>query len=137
MNDEGAGNADEVQMFGDPRSKFVVRGPDRRSGTAMGDPSGDPTPQLGLDPHPPHAGRSNLMSTALAVLGLLVFGTSIIAGSLILYNAKTVGAFSNPWNSTRVAISLAVFALGIVLSAILLGLSRVLTLLLADRRRPQ
>lgn len=132
--DDGAGSGDpsQVKLFGDPRSKFVERGPDRR----VAQPS--PANINGVAAHdapPHHSTRSDFLSTALAVLGLLVFGSALITGVLILYNAKTVGALRNPWDSTRVAIGLAVLALGVVQSAVLIGVSRILSMLAADRRR--
>ena len=123
-------------MFGDPRAHFVERGPERR--TPDSDPAAPLTP---ISPqqrlHRPDAssalrlGRGDPIATALLVLGILSFAATIVAGSLILYNAKTVGAFSNPWDSTRVAIGLAVLAIGAVLSALLVGLSRAIAYLLA------
>lgn len=134
-----------VKLFGDARSKFVERGPDRRRSapgptTALAATSRDVTPRPGIPPatrrtiDPAHAirlGRGDGVATALSVLGVMVFGVTIIAGTLILYNAKDVGAFSNPWNSTRVAIGLAVVAVGLVQSAILIGLARAVSYLLA------
>lgn len=138
-----------IKLFGDPRSKFVERGPDRRRSDTGSSPvlaatSPEVTPRSATPPsatrrtlEPTHAlrlGRGDSVSTVLSVLGVLVFGSTIIAGTLILYNAKDVGAFRNPWNSTRVAIGLAVLAVGIVQSAILIGLSRVTAYLLAILR---
>ncbi len=75
-----------------------------------------------------------MVATALTALGAVSFVTTIVVGSLILYNAKRVGAFSNPWDSTRVAIGLAVLAVGVILSALLVGVSRVIEYLVADLR---
>lgn len=74
------------------------------------------------------------MAAALMVLAVLVLASTAIAGTLILYNAKAVGAFSNPWDSTRVAIGLAVLALGIVHTALLVGVSRAITYMLGSVR---
>ena len=88
-----------------------------------------------MDPaHAVRLGRGDGVATLLMALGLLVFVATIIIGSLILYNAKTVGAFSDPWDSTRVAIGLAVLAIGTVQSALLVGLSRTISYLLANLR---
>lgn len=133
MNDEaGASDDSTVQLFGDPRSKFVERAAERRSVVDDGDITG-----LGGLPSLPagRRGRDDGIATALMVLGVMVFGGTVIAGTLILINARDVGAFRNPWNSTRVAIGIAVFAIGLVQSAIVLGLARVLSHLAADRRR--
>ena len=81
------------------------------------------------------SGRGDGFATVLMIAGILVLGGTIVAGVLILYNAKSVGAFRNPWDSTRVAIGIAVLAIGIVQAAILLGLSRALSYLAAERRR--
>lgn len=133
------GGEPAVKLFGDPRSKFIERGPDRRAAptTVSRDlvrATGEPTGRQ-MDPvRAVRAGRGDGVATALAVLGVLLFGASMIVGTLILYNAKDVGAFSNPWNSTRVAIGIAVFAIGIVQSALLIGLSRAISYLLASVR---
>lgn len=136
-----------IKLFGDPRAKFVERGPDRRieqtiapatmSRELLPRPAGPPASSglRSIDPsHAVRLGRGDGVATALTVLGVMVFGATTIAGTLILYNAKNVGAFSNPWDSTRVAIGLAVLAVGIVQSAILIGLSRAVSYLLAILR---
>lgn len=135
-----------VKLFGDPRSKFVERGPDRRTPATTVTPL--PSRELSRTAQQPattghrsmdpaqaiRLGRGDGVATALSVLGVLVFGTTVITGAIILYNAKNVGAFRNPWDSTRVAIGLAVLAVGIVQSAILVGLSRAVSYLLAILR---
>ncbi len=135
MTDVAGGEGDAVQLFGDPRSKYIERGPDRRLGASDAPAPGEAIPQLGVDAGQANTPTGDWLSTVLAVLGLFVFGSAIIAGALILYNAKSVGAFRNPWDSTRVAIGIAVLAIGIVQAAILLGLSRALSYLAAERRR--
>ena len=127
-------------MFGDPRAQFAERGPDRRAPDTGSTPHLTPlvSQQRRHRPDPSSAlrlGRGDHVATALLILGLLSLTATIVAGSLILYNAKTVGAFSNPWDSTRVAIGLAVYAIGIILSALLIGLSRAITYLLAVFRQ--
>lgn len=149
MSDTAQPHEPEVKLFGDPQSRFVERGSDRRRSTptnpdATAVVAADPTVRLpapggvthrSLDPaQAVRLGRGDAVATALSVLGILVLGVTIIVGTLILYNAKNVGAFSNPWDSTRVAIGLAVLAVGIVQSAILIGLSRVTAYLLAILR---
>lgn len=127
-----------ISLFGDPRSSFVQRGPERRVEDAPGarsDLALLAPPIRHFDPgHALRTGRGDGFATMLMVLGVLVFGASIIAGSLILYNAKNVGAFSNPWDSTRVAIGVSVLAVGVVHSVLLIGLSRVTSYLLAILR---
>lgn len=131
-----------IKLFGDPRSPLVERGPDRR--TISAGPSEPVSRSVALEQpgvrrysEPGHAlrsGRGDAVSTGLAVLAVLVFAATVIAGSLILYNAKTVGAFSNPWDSTRVAIGVTVLAVGIVQSALLIGVSRAIAYLLGGLR---
>lgn len=128
----GRGDPSEVRLFGDLQSGFVERGPERRS-AGPGSATMDGGVVRHAYVHP--ASRGDVLSTVLAVLGLLVFGTAVIAGGLILHNAKTVGALRNPWDSTRVAIGLAVLAIGVVQSAILIGVSRILSVQAAERRR--
>ena len=135
MSDEAGGDGNTVQMFGDPRSKFIERGPERRAAEDPPPEVKDSTPAFVLDGIHANARRSDVAPTAFAVLGLLVFGAAVIVGGLILYNAKSVGAFRNPWDSTRVAIGITVLAIGMVQAAILLGLSRVLSYLAGERRR--
>ena len=129
-------DADEpIRLFGDPRASRIERRPERRS--SWPPDTGEPPPRsLGAIAAAPAArlGRGDIVATALTALGAVSFVVTIIVGSLILYNAKRVGAFSNPWDSTRVAIGLAVFAVGIILSALLLGVSRVIEYLVADLR---
>lgn len=143
MTEAGNVESEPVKLFGDPRSPLIERGPDRR--TTEPRPHRDVLPWgpaapggevfRGVDPgHAVRIGRGDGVATALAVLGVLVFGSTIVAGGLILYNAKNIGAFRNPWDSTRVAIGLAVLAVGIVQSAILVGLSRAISYLLAGLR---
>ena len=135
MSDVAGGEGEAVQLFGDPRSKYIERGPDRRSTPVESSEAASPALALGTDHSLASSRPDDVLSTALAVLGLLVFGAAIIAGALILYNAKSVGAFRNPWDSTRVAIGITVLAVGIVQAAILIGLSRVLSYFAAERRR--
>lgn len=135
MSDEAGTAGEAVQLFGDPRSKFIERGPDRR---LTEDPQTEVkslTPAFALEGVHANIRRNDIAPTAFAVFGLLVFGAAVIAGGLILYNAKSVGAFRNPWDSTRVVIGITVLAVGVVQATILLGLSRVLSYLAADRRR--
>lgn len=134
------GAEDSIRLFGDPRAQFAERGPDRRSPDTGTTPHRTPVAQQQPRTRPDASsalrlGRGDPVATALLVLGLLSLTATIVAGSLILYNAKTVGAFSNPWDSTRVAIGLAVFAIGSILSALLTGLSRALTYLLGVFRQ--
>lgn len=135
MSDVAGGEGEAVQLFGDPRSKFIERGPDRRSTPVESSEAASPASALGRNHSLASSRPDDVLSTALAVLGLLVFGAAIIAGALILYNAKSVGAFRNPWDSTRVAIGITVLAVGIVQAAILIGLSRLLSYFAAERRR--
>ena len=135
MNDMAGSEGDAVQLFGDPRSRYIERGPERRISANESPAPGQAILPLGVDAGQANAPRSDLLSTVLAVLSLFVFGTAIIAGALILYNAKSVGAFRDPWDSTRVAIGIAVLAIGIIQAAILVGLSRALSYLSAERRR--
>lgn len=139
-----------VKLFGDPRSAMAARGPDRRARTNDDDQRAADARSavLALEIERHHLtterasgagralrlGRGDGFATALNVLGVLVFATSVIAGSIILYNANDVGAFSDPFNSNRVAIGLAVLALGIVHSAILVGVARAITYQLASVR---
>lgn len=124
-----------IRLFGDPRAAQIERRPERRSSWPP-DASEPQRRPLGAIAAAPVArlGRGDIVATALTALGAVSFVVTIIVGSLILYNARRVGAFSNPWDSTRVAIGLAVFAVGIILSALLLGVSRVIEYLVADLR---
>lgn len=123
----------DVKLFGDPRSADVYRGPERRSAAtpAASTPSGGASTALPRHTEVPSVGlgRGDGFATFLFVLGTLVLLVTVVVGTLILYNARNVGAFSNPWDSTRVAIGLAVLAVGITQSALLIGLSRVTTYL--------
>lgn len=146
------GDGDEVALFGDPRSALVVRGPDRRR------PEGERA-TFDADHAPNHLdlvrgegehlamiprsvgsgralrlGRGDGFATALNVLGVVVFVSSVVGGALILYNAQDVGAFSDPFNSNRVAIGVAVVGVGVSLSAILVGVARAITYQLATLR---
>jgi len=137
---EREGAEDPIRLFGDPRAHFVDRGPERRAPDPDVAPLHTPLSSQLHHPRPDassalRVGRGDPVATALLVLGVLSFAATIVAGSLILYNAKTVGAFSNPWDSTRVAIGIAVFAIGTVLSALLIGTSRAITYLLAVFRQ--
>ena len=130
-----------VRLFGDPLSAVIYRGPERRSpsdpeagGLSSRDLQHLPalTHERHMEPIPTiRTGKGDGYATLLFVLGVTVLVITIGTGSLILYNAKTVGAFSNPWDSTRVALGLAVLAVGIVQSALLVGLSRATSYLLA------
>ena len=137
---EQEGAEDPIRLFGDPRAHFIDRGPERRTPDPDVAPLHTPL-SAQLHHHRPDAsralrvGRGDPVATALLVLGALSFTATLVAGSLILYNAKTVGAFSNPWDSTRVAIGIAVFAIGTILSALLIGTSRAITYLLAVFRQ--
>jgi hypothetical protein len=143
-----ADNSDElvddppVRLFGDPRSALVQRGPERRHDQVITAASPDLTSlsmkSRQIDPgHALRSGRGDGFAAVLMVLGIMVFVATVITSTLILYNAKNVGAFSNPWDSTRVAIGLAVLAVGLVQSVILIGLSRVTSYLLAILRLRQ
>ncbi|MFN8052111.1 MAG: hypothetical protein U0Q22_11775 [Acidimicrobiales bacterium] len=155
--DPSSAEADEapIKLFGDPRSAHVQRGPERRSTDRpnVDHAAADLAAEAHLDqlradndryaalamrsPAAARAlrlGRGDGFATALNLLGGLVFGASVIAGAVILYNARSVGAFSNPWNSNRVAIGLAVLGVGISQAAMLVGLARVLTYQLATVR---
>lgn len=139
-----------VKLFGDPRSAVLTRGPDRRAKqerdeTSVADAR---AAMLALELERHHLaalrpfgvgralrlGRGDGFATALNVLGMLVFAGSLVAGVLILNNAQDVGAFSNPWNSNRLAIGIAVLALGFTHSAILIGVARAITYQLASLR---
>lgn len=143
MNDDGTPADDEsgVKLFGDPRSAVVYRGPERRTESVAADDHSSPStaapPTIRyVESHPTiRLGRGDGFATFLLVLGVLVFGVTVVAGTLILYNAKNVGAFSNPWDSTRVAIGSAVLAVGTVQAALLVGLSRATSYLLALLRQ--
>ena len=143
------GDDSPVKLFGDPRASHVTRGPERRASKVIegahaethleiirGD--GDHHPSvIPRSPGPGRAlrlGRGDGFATSLNALGVLVLSGSIIAGCVILYNAKNVGAFSDPWNSDRVAIGLAVLGVGISLGALLLGVARAITYQLATLR---
>lgn len=142
----------DIALFGDPRSAHVVRGPDRRRNDAE-------RPQFDVAHAPNHLdivrgegdhhvvvprttgpgralrlGRGDGFATALNILAVVLFASSLIGGSLILYNAQDVGAFSDPLNSNRVAIGLAVLGVGIALSALLAGVARAITYQLATLR---
>lgn len=137
-----------IRMFGDPRSEFVQRGPDRRRTVAA------PTPvpvehheehviRLEAEHLPPHRGdsaralrigRGDAIATILNVAGFLLFGATLVMSAIIFSNAKNVGAFSDPWNSNRVAIGFAVLALGLIDSALLIGVARVISYQLATLR---
>ena len=132
-----------AKLFGDPHSQLIERGPERRAieSAPNGDPAGRGRPledngrRRPSEPgHVLRSGRGDSVATGLIVLAVLVFGSTVIAGTLILYNAKTIGAFSNPWDSTRVAIGVSVLAVGLVQSAILVGVSRVISYLLGTIR---
>lgn len=142
MTDDGEDQVDDPsgRLFGDPRSAYVQRGPERRAADEAGYVR---PPELGAQALPARhlnsgyalrSGRGDGFATVLMIAGILVLGGTIVAGVLILYNAKNVGAFSNPWDSTRVAIGVAVLAVGLVQSVILIGLSRVTSYLLAIMR---
>jgi len=135
--------AEPVRMFGDPLSAFVQRGPDRR---ASSEDINVEALRREIDLHltaahrkagPGRAarlGHGDGYAMALNILALIVFVVTIVAGTVILYNAKDVGAFANPWDSSRVAIGLVVLGVGIVHSAILLGVARAITYQLAALR---
>lgn len=142
-----AGSATDIALFGDPRSPLVQRGPDRRRSHPV-----EPSTQLEIEAlrleverltathhstGPGRAlrlGRGDGFATALNVLGLLVFVGTLIVSSLIFYNAQNVGAFSDPWDSSRVAIGCAVLSLGLVHAAVLIGVARAITYQLATLR---
>lgn len=149
-HDTVEGAAEEpIKMFGDPRSAFVQRGPDRRRTVTPTDEATVEAIRREIEQHLSAAarnrgrvsavrsGRGDAYSTALSALGVVVFLVSVVAGSIILYNAKSVGAFSDPWDSSRVAIGLVVLGLGIVHAAILLGVARAITYQLAALRLRQ
>lgn len=71
--------------------------------------------------------RGTGFATFLLVSGWLLFGATLIAGGLIIYNAQEVGAFSNPWNSTRLAVGIAVLSIGLTQSILMIALSLVMT----------
>lgn len=139
---EAENGEDELpRMFGDSRAVFAERGPDRRSAAETTGPPENPLqptgiPQLRqLDPSSAvRLGRGDSVAAVLTGFGVVTFVATVIAGTLILYNAKSVGAFSNPWDSTRVAIGLAVLAVGLILSALLIGVSRAISYLLGVLR---
>lgn len=127
-----------TRLFGDARSPLVQRGPDRRSdsdGTGAHIVAAPSRLMSRMDASSAvRLGGGDLVASLLAGFALVTFVATIIGGILILYNAKTNGAFSNPWDSTRVAIGIAVLAIGLVLSALLLGVSRAISYLLASLR---
>lgn len=151
---EETGNGDasppdesEVALFGDPRSaEHVARGPDRRASHRP--EVAEPAPEalhtdehhIAVVPRSPTPGRALRLgrgdgwATALTTLGIIVFAASVISGGLILNNAQAVGAFSDPWNSNRVAIGLAVLGVGISQAALLIGVARAITYQLATLR---
>lgn len=140
-DDSDSASADEpIRMFGDPRSALVTRGPERRATLVRHlaaepghdhphDPDHNVTPARGL-----RLGKGDGFATALNFLGILVFIASTVMGAIILYNANHYGALSDPLDSNRVAIGLAVLALGWVHSAVLIGVARALTYQLASLR---
>lgn len=150
----GSPSDEEIALFGDPRSAQVVRGPDRRRGDHDGDRplfdaahapnhldivrgEGDHHVIISRAAGPGRAlrlGRGDGFAATLTILGVVLFVASVVSGALILYNAQDVGAFSDPLNSNRVAIGFAVLGVGIALSALLVGLGRAITYLLATLR---
>lgn len=143
---------EDVALFGDPRSAYVDRGPDRRRSSGERPPfdaehapnhleivrgEGDHIAVISRSTGTARAlrlGRGDGFATALNLLGVVVFAASIVGGGLILYNAQDVGAFSDPLNSNRVAIGLAVLGVGVSLAAILVGVARAITYQLATLR---
>ena len=139
-----------VKLFGDPRSALATRGPERRVRSDDDDHRAAEARAalvaLEIERHhlltvrPFGAGRALRLgrgdgfATALNILSFVVFAISLGVGVIILYNAKDVGAFSDPFNSNRVAIGLAVLALGLIHAAILAGVSRAITYQLASLR---
>lgn len=143
-----------VKLFGDPHVGHVVRGPDRRSGDANHASTSAGAPATGrsaeqwaarfeadhLAGHRGDAvralriGGGDTVATLLHVGGFLLLGLTLVMSGIIFSNAKNVGAFSDPWNSNRVAIGFAVLAVGLIDSAILIGLARVISFQLATLR---
>lgn len=131
-------DGEPVKMFGDPRSALITRGPDRRVAHRATDSAAAP-PAAALPssaaaliraPRTSRAirlGGGDTVGAMLWFLGILVLIAAAMFGTLILVNARSLGAFSNPWNSNRVAIGLTVYALGSVHGALLIGVSRAIT----------
>lgn len=136
MSDETASLGEvAVKMFGDPRSVDVYRGPERRD---EGAGSAVATRRQGEGPSPvvistevPSVGlgRGDGFATFLFGLAVVVVLVTVVIGTLILFNARNQGAFRNPWDSTRVAIGLAVLAVGTIQSVLLFAASRIMTYL--------
>ncbi|MCO5312176.1 MAG: hypothetical protein M9952_04465 [Microthrixaceae bacterium] len=120
---ERAEGAEEVRLFGDPRSGLIDRrspGTPTPEGAAMARRATDIDSGVRLN-------RGTGFATFLLVSGWLLFGATLIAGGLIIYNAQEVGAFSNPWNSTRLAVGIAVLSIGLTQSILMIALSLVMT----------
>jgi len=137
------------KLFGEGRT-FVERGQDRRSIAVEHAAATATRAHVEAVRHDPPAfvagsraheadralrlGRGDALASGLTALGVLVFVVTIVAGTIILNNARDVGAFSNPWNSNRVAIGLGVLAFGIIHTALLLGVARAIAYQRASAR---